>query len=342
MTRNRPLLILGLAVVALLAVSIVQRVLHRRAVTTPATTTVVAADFDPADINRVTVGAGDDSLAVVLERLGEGWVARTAWDHPADTRKLQELLAAVDSLQGEFRSDEAAILDDYGLGPQSAPVKVTLFGKDWQPVCALLLGERADDGSGVFVRAPSSHAVYLTRTEVRGKLGLWSPEAKPESRHFLDLSVFKTDAAGIRRIALHQGDKTLVMEKVLTAAGPGDGSAPPPQDWEWTLTAPSRRALAKTKVDGVMNAMAAVQAADVADPGAAMEMYGLWKAERRVEVTLADGSTFELRVGDARPAADGVQEGRYCMTSRDRKIWVIREFKIDQIFKKLEDLLPDA
>jgi hypothetical protein len=324
MTRNRPLLILSLAVVALLAVSVFQRVLHRRAVTSPATATVVAADFDPADINRVAVGAGDDSLAVVLERLGEGWVARTAWDHPVDARKLQELLAAMDSLQGEFRSDEAAILDDYGLGPQSDPVKVTLFGKDWQPVCALLLGKRADDGSGVFVRAPSSNAVYLARTEVRGKLGLWSPEAKPETRHFLDLSVFKTDAAGISRIALHQGDKTLVMEKILAASGPGDGSAPPPRDWEWMLTAPSRRALAKTKVDGVMNAMAAVQAADVADPGVGMEKYGLWRAERRVEVTLADGSTFELRVGDARPAANGAQEGRYCMTSRDRKIWVIR------------------
>ncbi|MBK6898432.1 MAG: DUF4340 domain-containing protein [bacterium] len=342
MNRNRPLLILAAVVALLLVASVAQRVLHRRAVTSPATATVVAADFDPAGINRVTVGAGADTATVVIERLGEGWVTRTAWDHPADPRKLQELLAALDSLQGDFRSDEAAILDDYGLGPQSAPVKVTLFGKDWQPVCALLLGKRADDGAGVFVRAPGSNAVYLARTEVRGKLGLWSPEAAPESRHFLDLSVFKTDAAGIRRITLHQGDKALVMEKVLTAAGPGDGSAPPPQEWEWTLTSPSRRALAKTKVDGVMNALASIQAADIADPRVGMEQYGLWKAERRVEVALADGSTFELRVGDARPVAGGVQEGRFCMTSRDRKIWVIREFKIDQIFKKLEDLLPDA
>jgi len=342
MTRNRPLTILALAAALLLVVSVAQRMLHRRAVTSPATATVVAADFDPADVNRITVGAEADTATVVIERLGGGWVTRTAWDHPADPRKIQELLAAMDSLQGDFRSDEAAILDDYGLGPRSAPVEVTLFGKDWQPVCALLLGKRADDGAGVFVRAPGSNAVYLARTEVRGKLGLWSPESRPESRHFLDLSVFKTDAAGIRRIALHQGDKTLVMEKVLTAAGPGDGAAPPPQDWEWTLTAPSRRALAKTKVDGVMNALAAVQAADVADPGVGMDRYGLWKAERRVEVTMADGSTFELRVGDARPATGGAQEGRYCMTSLDRKIWVIRDFKIEQIFKKLEDLLPDA
>ncbi len=342
MTRNRPLLILALTVVMLLAFSVVQRVLHRRAVTSPTTATVVAADFEPADINRVTVGTAADSVAVVLERLGEGWVARTAWGHPVDPRKLQELLAALDSLQGDFRSDEPAILEDYGLGPQSDPVKVTLFGKDWQPVCALLLGKRADDGSGVFVRAPGSHAVYLVRTEVRGKLGLWAPEAKPETRTFLDLSVFKTDAAGIRQIALHDGDKTLVMEKVLTTAGSGDGSAPPPQDWEWTLTAPSRRALAKTKVDGVMNALTGIQAADIADPGVGMEKYGLWKAARRVEVTLADGSTFELRVGDAQPATGGAQPGRYCMTSRDTRIWVIRENKLDQIFKKLADLTPDA
>jgi hypothetical protein len=342
MTRNRPLLILSLAVLLLLAASVARRVMHRRAVTAPTSTTVVAADFDPADISRVTVGNRADSLAVVLERLGDGWVARTAWDHPADPRKLQDLLAAMDSLQGDFRSDEAAILDDYGLGPQSDPVKVTLFGKDWQPVCSLLLGKRADDGSGVFVRAPDRHAVYLARTEVRGKLGMWAPEARPETRAFLDLQVFKTDRDSIRKIALHQGDKTLVMEKVLAPAGPGDGSAPPAQDWEWTLTAPSRRALAKTKVDGVMNALTGIQAADVADPAVGMEKYGLWKAERRVEVTLADGSTFELRVGDLQPPAGGGQEGRYCMTSRNTMVWVIREFKIDQIFKKLEDLLPDA
>ena len=133
------------------------------------------------------------------------------------------------------------------------------------------------------------------------------------------------------------------MEKVFPAPAEGDTTAVSDRStWEWVLVQPERRPLAKTKVDGVMNALTNIQAADMDDPMAPMEQYGLWKAEKRVEVALADGTVFELRFGDLREESDGAQAGYYAMTSADRTIWVLREFKADQIFKELEELLPES
>lgn len=354
--KNRPLILLAIVVVALIAISVIQKTNHRRAVSSSDTTEILKASFAPEDINRVVVGAGVDTNTVVLEKLPDHWVARTAWSHPVAQRKIDDLLKELVDLRGEFRSKNPAILADYGLADTSDVLTLTLFGKDWEPVFSLMVGDRSSNGAGAFVRAPGSDSVYLTRANILGRLGMYGPDAKPTTRYFLDLQVFKTDRKDVRSIVLHEGDDVLTLEKVYpqtvapdTTAADSTGAAadttsakPDYSVWEWVLAGKKDRALAKTKVDAVLNAVANIQAADVDDPKTPMEDYGLWKAERRVEVNLADGSTFELRVGADRPKKAGVQEGRWCMTSKDRTIWVIRDFKIDQIFKKLDDLLPDS
>ncbi len=345
---KRNLYLLGAVVVLLLAVSFFQKTSHDRAVSAKDTSPVLSAEFEAGDINRVLI-AGADSAEVVLERLPDKWVARSAWGHPVDQRKVDELLDALGGLSGQFRSDNPDILVDYGLGPDAESVTITLYGAEWEPVYALEVGRKPDSGMGVFVRDPSADAVFLTRENVLGRLGLYAETASPEDKFFLDLEVFTCQREDIEAIILHDGDTTLAMEKVFETPAPAEGDtlapdvapAPDRSTWEWVLTAPERRPLAKTKVDGVMNALTNVRAAGVDDPGASMDVYGLWKAERRVEFALADGTEFELRIG---AAVDGAAEGQaehYVMTSADRTIWKLSGYKVDQIFKTLEDLLPE-
>lgn len=338
--KPRQLAVLAAVVAALAAAVIVQNVSHERSTSRSDTRPVLDVNVVADEINRVTVSQGDDSTRVVLEKLPDRWVARSAWDHPADERKVRELIDALNGLRGEFRSDDADVLADYGLGPDADPhpVTVTLYGADWQEVAAVELG--ATSNGGVFLREPGEDDAYLSRTNVLGKLGMWGGPKAPESRTFLDLDVFECQAADIRTIALFEGDGVLRMEK--TYAEPDSAGTVDRSTWEWVLTEPERRPLAKTKADGVMNALTRVQAADIADPKGDWRDYGLWKAPRRVEVGLADGSTFELRWGEARDVTAGQQAGLYVMSSEDQTVWVIREFKADQIFKSLEDLLPES
>jgi hypothetical protein len=344
---KRNLYLLGLAVVVLIGLSLVQKTSHDRATSASDTDRILDAGFAAEDINRVLVASNADSTEVVLERLPDHWVARTAWSHPVDQRKLDELLEILDGLSGQYRSDNAEILADYGLGPDSEAVTVTLFGKEWEPVYTLEIGRKPDRGAGAFVRDPADSAVFLTGANVLGKLGMYAGPAVPEDKYFLDLKVFDCSREDIEAITLHDGDTILAMEKVFAAPDPAEGdtvaAAPVQPDrstWEWVLVEPERRSLAKSKVDGIMNALTNVQAAGIDDPSAPMEDYGLWKARRRVEVALADGSEFELRIGDLRET-DG-QKNYFMMTSQDRTIWTLREYKVNQIFKTLDDLLPES
>ena len=337
---RRNLILLVLALVVLLGANLLQKTRHRQAVTSSDTRAVIEADYRSDDINRIVLAWGADTTSVVLERLPDHWVTRSAFGHPAADRKIADLLGTFAGLQGEFRSDNPALLTDYGLGPDDQILRLTLFGKEWEPVFDLELGAQAPDGQGVFAREPGSDTVFLVRENVLGRLGMYSGPGRPESRFFLDLAVHACDRKDIEAITLHVDDTSLAMEKVFAPA-PGDTTGVPDRsNWEWVLTAPERRPLAKTKVDAILSALTNVTAADVADPREQLEGYGLWKAARRVEVGLADGTTWELRVGDAAPAGEGGAVDHWCMTSEDRTIWLIREFKINQIFKSLDELLP--
>jgi len=342
---RRNIYTLVVAVIVLFGLSLIQKSSHERTTSASDTHPVLSAAFEADDINRVLVSTGADSTEVVLERLPGHWVARSAFDHPVEQRRIDDLLDALNGLTGQYRSDNADILVDYGLGPDAEPITVTLFGKEWEPVYTLEIGRKPDRGAGAFVRDPASDTVFLARVDILGKLGLYSGPDVPESDFFLDLMVFECDRLDIEAMTLHQGDGVLAMEKVFTAPEPAEGDtvAPVPDrnTWEWVLVEPDRQPLAKSKVDGIMNALTNVRAAGIEDPQVPMETYGLWKAARRVEVALGDGTEFELRIGDMHEDDDG-QKNYYVMTSRDRTIWMLRDYKVDQIFKQLDDLLPES
>ncbi len=346
---KKNLIVLAGAVVVLLVISILQNTSHERRVRASDTKPVLAVDFQQDDINRVTIAYGADTTRVVLERLPDRWVVRSAWNHKADKKKIDDLLKELQGLRGEFRSDAASVLPDYGFTDSTA-VRITLYGKEWEPLFTLQIGDRPKRGGGAFVRLEGQDTVYLTRANLLGRMGLYSGPAAPKNRHFLDLQVWKGDRLDVDAITLYHDGSEMRMEKVFTARAPADSAAadstatePDRTTWEWVLVSGrERKPLAKTKCDAVLNAVVNVQAADIADPDAPLEDYDLWKAPRRVVVSLHDGSEFEMRFGKKRPQQDDLPGGTYMMTSQDRTVWVVRDYKINQIFKSEKDLLPES
>ena len=129
------------------------------------------------------------------------------------------------------------------------------------------------------------------------------------------------------------------------APAEGDTAATPGVDrltWEWELTAPRTTALAKTRADGVLSAVTTVRAVDVDDPGADAAAYGLAEPVRTATLVFADGRRLELRFGAERTAQDGRPAGVWMQAGDDPTVWVVTTYAVNNIFKTVEDLLPES
>ena len=192
MMKRNNLIILAVIVVALAAISLLQKTSHRRATSGSPTDQVLTADFDAENLRRVELGFGGGERAVVLENLPDGWVVGTAWNHPANEPRIDKLLRDLASLQGEFRSESEVVLADYGFS-DSTTVTVSAFGADPQPIFSLEIGKKPERSVGNFVKRPGSNAVYLTRTSVLSAIGLYGGPGVPENKHFLELDARKVE-----------------------------------------------------------------------------------------------------------------------------------------------------
>ncbi|MBT7310742.1 DUF4340 domain-containing protein [bacterium] len=330
---NRKTIIILLVVLALLVIaSLTQNKSHHDAVTQQDSSTLFETEFDVTDISRIVITQGADTNGVVLDKL-ENWVVRSRFDYSANEDKITQFLNMLSDLNGQFRSDNADVLSDYGLGSNQA-VRISLFNSDFDETVSLEIGKSPAGGSGNFVRNTTDNKVYLTKTAVLSKMGLHSGPDLPNHAFFLNTEVFSTTREEIRAITLYQGDEVIALEKQYAEAD----STIDYSTWDWAMTSPKKTMASNAAVDQLMNGLLNINAVDMTDPKVNMEKVGLWTAAKRLEVTLADGSIFELRVGDKR---EDEPSGYYADAASPSSRWIIKDFKVDQIFKSMEDLLPE-
>ncbi|MHB8078839.1 MAG: DUF4340 domain-containing protein [Candidatus Krumholzibacteriia bacterium] len=347
MIRQRNLLLLGGLLAVLVLVSVLQQVAHRRAVSHPAQSLLTPGPLAKDELTRIALGQGTDSTAVVLDRLPDKWVVRTAYGQPASQQKVDELIKNLSELRGEFRSKSADVLADYGLDDAQA-VRVAVFGKDFKPVLRLLIGKKPAGAAGDFVRRPGNDSVYLTGASLLTGMGLWSGPAKPQSRNFLELQAYETPRDDVDAIVLDDGGKLTELVKefpasarpAVAAAGDSAKAAGPDRSvYEWRMVKPKAKPVLRTKADGVLNAVVLIRAADVADPDGSLMDYGLWKAARKATLRFRNGKEFTLFFGATRPAQGDAPAGVYMRTDAGNTIWIVRESLVNAIFPKPEELL---
>ena len=354
MLRNRNILLLAAVLVLLGGISLVQKASHKKSTSRPTTEKIVEGSFTADQLDRITLGFGADEEAVVLLGTPTGWVVASAWDTPANTQRIDALLSSVSDLSGEFRSDNESVLADYGLAEDSA-VKVRAYDKEGNLAVAVDIGGKAERSPGNFIRQPGSNAVYLSPVNLLSQMGLYDGPAVPGNRHFLELQAVKEDRQAVDRIILNNDGQVIEMAKEFAEVKPVAGDAvvadttgtevPPPgvdrTIWEWKLTAPQSKALAKTKADGVLGSLVSIRATDVDDPAGDFAVYGLAEPSRTGTIVRQDGSEFTLEFGNTREAEGDLQAGVWMKVRGEDTVWIVSDYAVKNIFKTVEDLLPE-
>jgi hypothetical protein len=345
MLKRKNLIILAAALAVLIVTSLAQRLSHDKSTSRSSSIVMVAGEFSRDTIGRIVIGRGAQTEAVVLTAAPAGWQVTTAWNAPASTQRVDGLLQALSNLRGEFRSDSKAILADYGF-TDSSTVRITGYDPSGAPVFTVEAGEKPRQGTGSFVRRPGAPEVYLVAADLLGAMGAFTAAAGPQSRHFLDLQAFKCEREGVDSITLHDAGSSLALTKTFEVIqpAPGDTTHTAPYtdraSWEWRVD--PRRPVAKTKVDAVLATVTNLRAQDVADPGSPAALYGLDAPTRRAVIKMADGTTATLSFGGARTGSPRQPAGVYCRVEGRPMVWVVAEYQVESIFKKADDLKPDA
>ena len=354
MLKNRNILILAAVLIVLLGISMAQKAGHKKSTGGSSTVKVVDGTFTADQLTRITLGMGPDEEAVVLLSSPTGWVVASAWDTPANTQRIDALLSNISDLSGEFRSDNESVLGDYGLADDSA-VKIRAYDKEGSLVVAVDIGGQAERSPGNFIRNPGSNSVYLSPVNLLSPLGLYDGPAVPGNNHFLELQAVKEDRLGVDRIILNNDGQIIEMTKEFAEEKPVAGDAvvadttgaevPPPgvdrTTWEWKLTAPQSKPLAKTKADGVLGSLVSIRATDVDDPAGDLAGYGLAEPSRTGTFIRQDGSEFTLEFGYTREADGDLQAGVWMKVRGEPTVWIVSDYAVNNIFKTVEDLLPE-
>jgi hypothetical protein len=347
MLKRNNLIVLVIVLVALAALSLMQTMRHRRATTRSDTQPVLTHAVDADQLKRVEIGYGPTKDAVVLEHQPDSWVVQSAYGHAASSTRVQTLLDNLNDLGGEFRSDAADVLPDYGF-TDSTMVTITAYGPDSdQPVLALEIGKKPQGSLGNFVKLPGSNAVYLTRKGLLGNLGLYSGPGLPQSKHFLELQVYKVERDDVDALTLHNEKSVIALEKEFgePEPNPADTTGVAPEVnrkvYEWKITRPHRKAALKTKADAILGAVSSIRAVDIDDPNRDPADYGLAEPQKWIEVQLQDGTTATLNFGTKREAEGDKPAGIYFQVVGDKTVWVVGEYIENNIFKSYEELLPE-
>ena len=350
MIKNRNILILAAVLLVLLGISLVQKAGHKKSTGRSSTVKVVEGAVTADQLDRITLGFGEDEEAVVLLSEPTGWVVASAWNTPASKQRLDTLLRNVSDLSGEFRSDNESVLADYGLADEGS-VKVRAYDKEGNLALAVDIGGKPERFPGNFVKRPGSSAVYLSQVNLLSQLGLYDGPAVPGNRHFLDLQAVREDRLAVDSITLDDDGRILELikefaeEKPVEGQETADGENEPAgldrTTWEWKLTAPQPQAPAKTKADGVLGSLVSIRALDVDDPAGDPATYGLAEPARTATMVRQDGTEMTLEFGNTREAEGDLQAGAWMKVRGKPTVWVVAEYTVNNIFKSVEDLLPE-
>lgn len=340
MIKTKNLVILGVALVVLLGINLMQRQGHQKATSQSASTDLLIADLVPADLSRITLGQGAQAEAVILSNTPTGWVVDTAWNAKANQQRIEALVRELTGLSGEFRSDSEEVLADYGLGEATA-VHIRAYDPAGAVVMALDVGRKPERYPGNFVRQPDNNKVYVSQKNLLGQVGIYGEPDLPPNRYFLELQAVQEDRLEVDSMVIETREGTLELAKVFATEEPDSAGSAPNVDrntWEWQLTGKSGTALAKSKVDAVLNSLVAIRANDLVDPAADPASYGLDQPQRRAVLRLQDGREISLDFGNDREAVDKAPAGTFMRIEGQDDFWVVTDYAVKNIFKSLDEL----
>ncbi len=158
---DKKLTVLGIIAVLMVIWAVIQSRVSSRPKTDVDRPAYLIQGLDPADIDSIVVGTGED--AVTLKRQQGRFVVANKDSYPAKASEINNLITKSLEIQtSEFVTDNAANHEDLGLTEEEANTLVKFFKPDSSLLTGVVGGKSKELGQGTYVRLASSDTVYVT------------------------------------------------------------------------------------------------------------------------------------------------------------------------------------
>lgn len=334
MGNNRNLIILVAVVVALGALYALSSQRRPSLDQSGGFVDLVEGTLSTDDVTKVEIRRGEGGFTLVQG--DQGWIVEDHFAAPANLNKIRTLLGNLESVTGEFRSEDPAVLESYALVDSQAYRLVVEGGST--PV-DMLIGKRS--GTGCFVRNAGSDRVYLTDHNFLSDFGIFGDDRPaPEVTSWVDLVAFEAKREEVTRIRI-EGDEIVVLDRepivdeAAQAAADSTGAAPagsPGENYEWRVN--DDFIGSRSRGDAVLSSLVSVRARDVLARGENPEGSGLDDPDRIV-VTLDGATEVTLLFGTA---VEGMSGQVWFRVEGQDLVWAVPEYARNNLFKTAADL----
>jgi len=232
------------------------------------------------------LAAGDESVAIVVERSDEGvWRVIEPFDAPADQEQVGALVKEVQFSVGRDYIDAPEDLSDYGLDPPRARITVVSGKADPQ---TLLFGalDSAGKRAGLFVKRAARPAVFSMDNHV---ISLF-PDAVDA---FREGRLLTRPASELRRVHYRTAETEVVLET--------------DEDSGWRLTEPDAHEGDPVALSNFIAAIKGLRASGFPeeDPGGDQDAMGFDEPTILLALTFAgEDEPLEIRVGTVTAEGD--------------------------------------
>ncbi|MBC8469476.1 MAG: DUF4340 domain-containing protein [Planctomycetes bacterium] len=160
---NKNLTILGIVAVLMAIWAVAQSHVSNRPRTETDGPSYLIQGLDPADIDSIVLGGGEEP--VTLKREQGNFVVVDKDNYPAKASEINNLITKVLEIQtSQFVTDNASNHEDLGLTEENATATIKFFKADSSLLTGVVGGKKKELGQGVYVRLASNDAAYVVPT----------------------------------------------------------------------------------------------------------------------------------------------------------------------------------
>jgi hypothetical protein len=191
--------------------------------------------FDPGKAERILIGKGLKTQVEIFKEDGI-WKVKELWNARADEIKVQAILSALSGIQGDLRSSDPALFQDFGItDPEAFCVKVTGGNNDL--LADLKIGIKSPGPTGFFIRLFDRPDVYDVEVGLDRMLGLFTglEEGDLSSGFWADLALLKLKPERVKEITISR------LKDGVTALRAGvvkEEGGEPEEPGRWKLVGP--------------------------------------------------------------------------------------------------------
>lgn len=269
----------------------------------------------PDEVFEIEIKKADDQLT--LKKITDkGWFLETLWNAPVEEDKVTALLKLLSYVQGELRTSDENLFDDFGLTGSEA-YSMELKSVTGQTLMHLLIGTHQPDELSVFIRKAGESKVYLSDMPLLRALNIYygQAEKKLDQEFWLDLNLTHRDFNEAQKLtieALGQMGREISFEKT--------------KDKTWKIRDPLFAFDTDTqKVEALLSAMSSWVGLQIADP---KKDYGFRDRGLDVEVVFEGRDRERFFIA---PQGEGENQKYYVKKEGDFRVMEISEAHVKRL-----------